>query len=147
MVQREPYCPQVEPGEIDLLAHSPVSSSSKRRPCGALLQPVVGMWLWMCRVGRSRRSFLVRESGDADETLPFQNRLSNLKENTDRWVVWVGRHAPEKISGAPKGHLSPVRNRAQNARVKGGLTLIHKARIGGAKAGPSEPMMVIYEPH
>ena len=27
-----------------------------------------------------------------------------------RWAVWLGRHAPEKISGAPKGRLRRVRN-------------------------------------
>ena len=26
-------------------------------------------------------------------------------ENTGRWAVWLGRHALEKISSAPKGRL------------------------------------------
>ena len=84
MVQRESRCPQVEPGEIDLLAHSPVPSSRKRRPCGALLQPVAGVWSWMCSVGRSRRSWGASSSGGANETLPFQGYISNSEEDTGR---------------------------------------------------------------
>lgn len=43
---------------------------------------------------------------------PFKVVFLTLIGDTGRWVVWVGRHTPEKISGVPKGHLSPVRNRA-----------------------------------
>jgi len=48
--QRELYCPRVEAGETDLLAHSPVPSTWKRRPRGALLQSAAAVWVWMCSV-------------------------------------------------------------------------------------------------
>jgi hypothetical protein len=52
----------------------------------------------------------------------------------------VGRHALEKISSAPKGHLKEVRNLLWNVRVKGGFTRIGPITIRVAKAGPSEPI-------
>ncbi len=36
--------------------------------------------------------------------------LTSLMEDTDRWVVWVGRHTLEKISSVPNGLLKEVRN-------------------------------------
>ena len=52
----------------------------------------------------------------------------------------MGRHALEKISSAPKGHLKEFRNLLWNVRVKGGFTRIGPITIRVAKAGPSEPI-------
>ena len=106
MVQREPRCPRLESGEIDLLAHSPVPSRCKRRPRGALLQPVVVLRVGMCRVGGSRRSPDASSDGGNDETPLFLIRNTHpLVGNIGRWAVWVGRHALKKITRAPNGQL------------------------------------------
>ena len=105
--------PARKPVKLTLLAHSPVRSRRKRRPRRALLQPVAVVRCLMRRVGGTRRSAASGSRGGTDETPPFGCRTTNsLYEDNGRWAVWVGRHALEKISRAPKGHLSRVRNAA-----------------------------------
>ena len=51
--------------------------------------------------------------GGANGTPSFRGRVSNRRlerRDNGRWAVRLGRHAPEKISGAPKGRLRRVRN-------------------------------------
>ena len=62
------------------------------------------------------------------------------REDTGRWAVWLGRHAVEKVSTAPKGRLRWVRNPPSSARAEAGFTGIPTARIPGWKHGPSEPV-------
>ena len=57
----------------------------------------------------------------------------------------MGRHALEKISSAPNGHLREFRNLSWNVRVKGGFTRIGTITIRVTKVGPSEPIYLIYE--
>ena len=71
--------------------------------------------------------------------------MTNLKKDTDRWVVWVGRHALERISSAPNGHLKEFRNLLWNARVKGGFTRIGPITVRVTKVGPSEPTKLFCE--
>jgi hypothetical protein len=66
--------------------------------------------------------------------------LTASGQDTRRWAVWVGRHALEKISSAPKGGLRPVRNRPLSARAKARLTRTSTIRARDAKARPSEPL-------
>lgn len=73
-----------------------------------------------------------------NETPSFGNRAAYPQGDTDRWVVRLGRHAPEKVSGAPKGALTRVRNSRLNAKVKARLTMNYIARFVDAKAGLSE---------
>ena len=58
-------------------ANSPGTPSGERRPCGALLQPVAGVWSRMRSVGRSRRSRPCGGGGGANETLPFRDWIPN----------------------------------------------------------------------
>ena len=41
----------------------------------------------------------------------LQLLMHQTVHNTSRWAVWLGRHAHEKISWAPKGQLNADRNR------------------------------------
>ena len=43
-------------------------------------------------------------------TPSFKKYVANLQKNSIRWAVGLGRYAPEKVSGAPKGLLTRVRN-------------------------------------
>ena len=56
----------------------------------------------------------------------------------------MGRHALEKISSAPNGYLKEVRNLLWNVRVKGSFTRIGPITVRVAKAGPSEPINLLY---
>jgi hypothetical protein len=56
----------------------------------------------------------------------------------------VGRHALEKISSAPNGHLKEFRNLLWNARVKGGFTRIGTITVRVVKTWPSEPTVLIF---
>ena len=56
----------------------------------------------------------------------------------------MGRHALEKISSAPNGHLKEFRNLLWNARVKGGFTRIGTITVRVAKTWPSEPTVLIF---
>lgn len=42
--------------------------------------------------------------------LPMAGPLTPERGDSSRWAVWLGRHALEKISRAPKGRLRRVRN-------------------------------------
>ena len=46
---------------------------------------------------------------------------TNLKKNSIRWAVWLGRHPDEKISSGPNGLLRWVRTPPLNAKAKAGL--------------------------
>ncbi len=59
--------------------------------------------------------------GAALGILPFRYYDPHPKGDTDWWAVWVGRHALEKISRAPKGWLRWVRNPPESARAKASL--------------------------
>ena len=71
--------------------------------------------------------------------------MLTLYANTDRWVVWVGRHALEKITSVPKGQLRWFSTPSLTVRGKAGLTWIRTIRIDDAKAGPNEPTRLIFE--
>ncbi len=74
------------------------------------------------------------------ETPTFISCKANLKRDSVWWAVWLGRHAGEKISPAPKGQLREVRNLPLSVRAKAGLIGFRIARNPGAKAWSSEPL-------
>ena len=76
----------------------------------------------------------------ADGTPPFLGCAADRGQPRDRarWAVWLGWHAPAKVSGAPKGGLRRDRNPPWRARPKARLTGPLKAWGPGVKAGPSE---------
>jgi hypothetical protein len=79
-------------------------------------------------------------------TLPLQNCNSYFyAKDTDRWAVWVGRHALENLTRAPNGRLRQVRNLPLSARAKAGLTWFGTTTNHDAKAGPSEPLNLLSE--
>ena len=51
-----------------------------------------------------------QELWSVNGTPSFKNCIANLKGDSIWWAVGLGRYAPEKISGAPKGLLKRVRN-------------------------------------
>ncbi len=73
-------------------------------------------------------------------TPPFCYHTAYPSGDTIRWAVWLGRYALEKLSRAPKGSLTEVRNLGKSARAKGSLTGFRTTRNPGAKAWPSDPL-------
>ena len=69
--------------------------------------------------------------------------MLTLNENTDRWAVWVGRHALETLTSVPKGQLRWFSTPPSTVRGKAGLTWIGTITIDDAKAGPNEPTSLI----
>lgn len=88
----------------------PRISDGKRRPHRGLLQFDVVVWFFTSSVDGSLRSSFVRNCGDVNGTPSLKKHTSNLKEDSIRWVVGLGRYTPERISGVPKGVLRRVRN-------------------------------------
>ena len=52
----------------------------------------------------------------------------------------MGRHALKKITRAPKGYLSKVRNLTKNVKVKASLTRNQTIGFGDRKLWLSEPI-------
>ena len=65
--------------------------------------------------------------------------LTFVKKDNYWWAVWVGRHAPENQTGAPKGWLRRVRNPPWSVRAKANLTVFWSTRDADAKAWSNEP--------
>ena len=65
--------------------------------------------------------------------------LTSERRDNYWWAVWVGRHAPEKLTGAPKGWLRRVRNPPWSVRAKASLTVLCPISNADAKAGSNEP--------
>jgi hypothetical protein len=49
--------------------------------------------------------------------LPIVCEVANLKEDSCRRAVWLGRHPAEKISVGPKGKLIRLGNPEQSAKA------------------------------
>src|SRR5262245_55489413 len=120
--------------------NSPRTSVGERRPCGALLQPVVAIWLRMQRVAGSLRN---RSSGIGRGnvvTPAICCRIANpVIGDIGRWAVRLGRHPLEKVSRGPKDWLRRDRTPPVRAKPEASLTGFLKIRDSEAKAGLSDP--------
>ena len=67
---RDPYCPELEPGETIVLVIRPETSSGKSRPRRALLQFDAVVREGVYRVDGRRRSFFERKNG-VNNVTPF----------------------------------------------------------------------------
>ena len=70
------------------------------------------------------------------------NEVAYLKEDTSRWVVWLGRHPAEKISVGPNDKLIQVGNLKWSVMAKAYLTAFLKARNAELKDGHNDPLMI-----
>ena len=75
---RDPYCPELEPGETIVLVIRPETSSGKSRPRRALLQFDAVVREGVYRVDGRRRSFFERKSGVNDVTPSIFSRTAYL---------------------------------------------------------------------
>src|SRR3989344_8175600 len=66
--------------------------------------------------------------------------VANLKKDSSRRAVWLGRHPAEKISAGPKDKLIQLGNLEKSAEAKACLTVFLKVRKAELKGGLSEPM-------
>ena len=60
-------------------------------------------------------------------------------EDSGWWAVWLGRHAAEKVSAAPKGQLTRFRTPGWSATAKAGLTGPRKIRGAVPKGWRRDP--------
>ena len=127
--------------------NSPRTSVGERRPCGALLQPVVAVWLRMQRVAGSLRSQSSGIDGGNVVTPAIRYRTANpFLRDIGRWAVRLGRHPLEKYRGGPKIGSSGTELRCwgqsqkpvwldlqwyEIQRRKPGLAIHHVPTIGG----------------
>ena len=84
-------------------------SNGKLRPCGPLLQLVVAALLRMHSVSRSVDADLRSKRSDLVTLLIFCE-VADPYGDTNRRVVWLGRHPIEKISIGPNDKLIQVGN-------------------------------------
>ena len=87
----------------------PVTPSGKQRPCEPLLQLVVVALREIHSIGRSVDSRL-RSKMSTSVILPIFCKVANLKKDSSRRAVWLGRHPGEKVSLGPKDKLIRVGN-------------------------------------
>jgi len=92
--------------------NSPRTPIGERSPCGALLQPVVVVWLRLQSVAGSLRKCSPGNTGGNNVTPANSDYVTNCgkPQDTGRRAVRLGRHPLEKVSRGPKGRLKRVRN-------------------------------------
>ena len=130
----------METSENIILAQKPGMSNGKLRPCGPLLQLVIVALQRVHSVSRSVDADLRSKRSDLVTLLIFCE-VADPYGDTNRRVVWLGRHPAKKISAGPNDKLIQVGNLEKSVRVKACLTVFQKARNAELKDGPSGPLM------
>ena len=116
MVQRHGRCLNVESGEIEVWVKMPSTRGQTERPREPLLQLGIGKWSGMCSIGGRQRIVGVSLRGAGGEIPPLPVYLPKGVREPDRRHCQAGSLtgavASQKVTEAPKGYLSAVRNRA-----------------------------------